>query len=351
VPEPVSSPGRRTTRKGDDPLVFHDRKRLVAAVTGLVALLVLAVFPAGSSSAKPSISDVKKRVDTLYHQAEQAQERLNDVQVELRDLNKDLSVLRADENRSAERLSGARADVESSVVRQYVGDGVSAVGHVIVSDDPRAFLGQLSTMSTFNALQDGLYADYATELKALELRKRATGRRAADVAKAQQKLVAEQEKVDAALTEAKTVLADLEAAERAKLLAAAAAGGPIDLPSNIPASGRAAIAIKYAMAQVGDRYVYGAAGPNSFDCSGLMMMAWAQAGVGLPHSSRSQYGSGPHVSRDALQPGDLVFYYSPISHVGMYIGNGLIVHAANPSAGVRVSGVFSMPYAGAVRLG
>ena len=105
------------------------------------------------------------------------------------------------------------------------------------------------------------------------------------------------------------------------------------------------------MAQVGDSYSYGAAGPNAFDCSGLTMMAWAQAGVGLPHSSSAQYGSGPHVAASELRPGDLVFYYSPISHVGMYIGNGLIVHAANPGAGVRVSELYSMPYVGAVRPG
>ena len=80
-------------------------------------------------------------------------------------------------------------------------------------------------------------------------------------------------------------------------------------------------------------------------------MAWAQAGVGLPHSSSAQFGAGPHISSSALQPGDLVFYYSPISHVGMYIGNGLIVHAANPGTGVLVAGLFSMPYSGAVRPG
>jgi cell wall-associated NlpC family hydrolase len=116
-------------------------------------------------------------------------------------------------------------------------------------------------------------------------------------------------------------------------------------------SGRAGAAVSYAMSQVGDAYVYGAAGPSSYDCSGLTMMAWAQAGVGLPHSSSAQFGSGPHVSSRDLQPGDLVFYYSPISHVAIYIGNGLIVHAAHPGAGVRVAGVFSMPYSGAVRPG
>jgi cell wall-associated NlpC family hydrolase len=105
------------------------------------------------------------------------------------------------------------------------------------------------------------------------------------------------------------------------------------------------------MAQVGKAYVYGAAGPNAYDCSGLTMRAWGAAGVGLPHSSGAQQGSGTRVSEGELRPGDLVFYYSPVSHVGMYIGHGLIVNALNPGAGVRVSGLHSMPYSGAVRPG
>ena len=105
------------------------------------------------------------------------------------------------------------------------------------------------------------------------------------------------------------------------------------------------------MAQVGKAYVYGAAGPSAFDCSGLTMMAWAQAGVALPHSSSAQFSSGPHIAESDLQPGDLVFYYSPISHVGMYIGNGMIVNAENPGAGIRVTSLHTMPYVGAVRPG
>jgi cell wall-associated NlpC family hydrolase len=81
------------------------------------------------------------------------------------------------------------------------------------------------------------------------------------------------------------------------------------------------------------------------------MASWAQAGVGLPHSSSAQFSSGPHVPASQLQPGDLVFYDQPISHVGMYIGGGMIVHAANPSTGVTISGLYSMPYSGAVRPG
>ena len=116
-------------------------------------------------------------------------------------------------------------------------------------------------------------------------------------------------------------------------------------------NGRAGVAVSTALAQLGKPYKYAAVGPGSFDCSGLTMFAWRAAGVSLPHSSAAQYASLPHVSQDQLAPGDLVFYYSPVSHVAIYIGNGTIIHAANPSTGVVEAPVGSMPISGAVRPG
>ena len=153
--------------------------------------------------------------------------------------------------------------------------------------------------------------------------------------------------IDAKAADAKAQLDGLEAKQREAILAGDYSGG---IPE-VDATGRAATALKYALAQVGKPYVWGAAGPSAFDCSGLMMAAWGAAGVGLPHSSRAQAGYGTPVSQSELKPGDLVFYYHPISHVGMYIGNGLIVNAENPSVGVKVTGLYSMPYVGAVRPG
>jgi len=126
--------------------------------------------------------------------------------------------------------------------------------------------------------------------------------------------------------------------------------GPL-LQVKIPVHPDEHVAVHYAMAQVGKPYVYGAAGPSAYDCSGLTMAAWGAAGVGLPHSSSAQYGYGTHISPSQLQPGDLVFYYSPISHVDMYIGNGMVVGAQNPSDGIRVVPLYSMPFVGAVRPG
>ncbi|WP_318151993.1 NlpC/P60 family protein [Nocardioides hwasunensis] len=306
-------------------------------------------MPATPAQADPSIKDVKVRVDRLYHEAEAAQERLHDAKLELADLRSDLSGLEADQERQDDRLDAVRAQVSDAVVRQLEGEGISTVGQIVVAEDPGSFLDSLSTMSSFNDLQSSLLSNYDTELEALEIRREATDARTTEIAELTDQLSTEKDTVDEKLAEAKDVLADLEAEERERLLASR--GSSVRMPSDVPASGRAAAAVQYAMAQVGDAYVYGAAGENAFDCSGLTMRAWAQAGVALPHSSSAQFGFGPRVAASDLQPGDLVFYYSPISHVGMYIGNGMIVHAANPGTGVVVSGLYSMPFVGAVRPG
>jgi cell wall-associated NlpC family hydrolase len=312
-----------------------------------VLAVAVGFIPSSPAQAEPDIKDVQARVDRLYHEAEQASERYNDAKLELAALKRDLGSLKADQARQDTQLESVRTRVQDAVVRQYEGQGMSAVGQLIVSDDPSTFLGQLSTMSAYNDLQGQMFDSYATELKALDIRREASEQRAADVAATEKKLAAEKATIDKNLAEAKSLLGDLKEKERQALLSR----GEVRMPSEVPASGRAAAAVQYAMAQVGKAYVYGAAGPSAYDCSGLTLAAWAQAGVALPHSSSAQYSSGPHIAASDLRPGDLVFYYSPISHVGMYIGNGMIVNALNPGAGVRVSSLYSMPYVGAVRPG
>ena len=327
------------------------RKRLITTFSALALATTIGLVPTTSAQAEPDISDVQARVDRLYHEAEQASERYNDAKIELDALQRDLDSLRADQERQDAELGDVREQVQDSLLRQFEGQGISAVGEVFVSDDPGAFLSQLSTMSAYDNYQDGLLDDYATEVKALDIRQSATTTRLGQVSATEEKLASEKATIDDNLAEAEGLLEELKEEERAAVLSRSSSAAPSAAPTDVPASGRAAAAVAYAMAQVGDSYVYGAAGPSAFDCSGLTMMAWAQAGVALPHSSSAQYSSGSRVSASDLQPGDLVFYYSPISHVGMYIGNGLIAHAANPSSGVEVSELYSMPYVGAVRPG
>ncbi len=332
--------GRTTSRR-------TRRHRIVTAFSGLAIAIAMGLVPATSAQAEPEIADVQARVDRLYHEAEQASERYNDARLELSELRQDLDSLSSDQERQDQALTSVRDRLAESVVDQYEGSDISAAGQVFLSSDSSSFLSQLTTMAAYGDFQDQLFDDYATEVEALGIRQDATERRADQVAALETRLAAEKQTIDERHSEAEALLDRLKAEEREALLTR----GTVRMPSDVPASGRAAAAVQYAMAQVGDSYVYGAAGPSAFDCSGLTMMAWAQAGVGLPHSSSAQYSSGPRVSAADLQPGDLVFYYSPISHVGMYIGNGLIVHAANPGSGVLVSELYSMPYVGAVRPG
>ena len=163
----------------------------------------------------------------------------------------------------------------------------------------------------------------------------------------------ERDAADAKLDEAQELLSRLKAEERERLAAleeqraddAAAAArlhsGSGTRTGNVSGSGRGSTAASYALAQVGKPYVFGAAGPSAFDCSGLTMAAWASAGVGLPHAASQQYAMTARVDSGSLIPGDLVFFYSDLHHVGIYVGGGTFVHAANPGDGVVAEPLFS----------
>jgi peptidoglycan DL-endopeptidase CwlO len=321
------------------------------------------------TQAEPDIDTVQSRVDRLYHQAEQASERFNDARLEVKAARGRLTALESRLARQKSKVETVRAQVATAVVAQYQGQALSSTSQVMLSDDPDDFIDQLTTVSAFNDQQSQMMAEFAVQARRLETREQAAQREVTKIAETSRELGEEKAEIDDKAAKAKELLKTLEeraaarasrseartasgsAAARASRSEATPPGSAAAPAASAPASGRAAAAVRYAMAQVGKSYVYGAAGPSAFDCSGLTMMAWAQAGVGLPHSSGAQMGSGTPVSQSELQPGDLVFYYSPVSHVGMYIGNGQIVNALNPGAGVGISGVNDMPYSGAVRPG
>jgi cell wall-associated NlpC family hydrolase len=348
--------------------VNDGRKRYPRVLATLsIAALGAGMLVASPSSATPDVGDVQTRVDRLYRQAEQASERYDHARMQMHRADRRLEQLRSEVHQERAKVAQVRRLVAASVVAQYQGQALTSTSQVLLSRDPDTFLSQLSTISQFNDQQTQLMASYAVHARQLDTRRADAARELAGIERTKRQLGAEKAQIDEKAARAKKLLATLKqqaaqrAAERASRSAdRAAATAPAAAPSSstgtgtapaVPASGRAAAAVHYALAQVGKAYVYGAAGPSAFDCSGLTMMAWAQAGVRLPHSSSAQMGYGTPVSQSQLQPGDLVFYYSPVSHVGMYIGNGQIVNAENPSVGVKITGVNSMPYAGAVRPG
>jgi cell wall-associated NlpC family hydrolase len=316
----------------------------------LTAFVTVAIGLAGtdSASAKPDVNTVKKQVEKLDRQAEAASERYNAAKVKLAQTQTKLSALNADLSRQAALVSSMRRQVAAMVVEQYQGDALSTTSQLVLSSNPDAFLDNLSAVSAYNSQRGQVMTQYSTELSTLHLRKTAVTAESTRLRALAKEMGSAKKAIDKKAAKAHALLDTLQGTTRETLFSSGGYNGP--LPS-VGGSSRAAIAVRFALAQVGKSYVYGAAGPSSYDCSGLTMRAWGAAGVGLPHSSNAQQGYGTRVSESELQPGDLVFYYSPVSHVGMYIGNGLIVNAENPSVGVRVTGLHSMPYSGAVRPG
>jgi cell wall-associated NlpC family hydrolase len=329
--------------------VLNGRKRTASFLATLcIAAMSGSVLASSPTYAEPDISDVKERVHSLYEQAEQASERYNDARIELKQAKTRLHALRADLRRQQAKVDAVRTEVARAVVAQYQGQALSSTTQVLLAKDPDKFLDQLATVSGYNDQQAEMMAGFAVQAKQLEMRKAAAQRELDRIAKTEKTLADEKAEIDDKAAEAKDLLGRLESRAAARVSRSSERTAPL---STVAVSGNAGAAVNYALAQVGDAYVYGASGPNAFDCSGLTMMAWAQGGVGLPHSSSAQFNMGTPVSSSQLQPGDLVFYYSPVSHVGIYIGNGQIVHAANPSTGVAVAPVNSMPFSGAVRPG
>ena len=326
--------------------MLNGRKRTASFLATLcITAMSGSMLAASPTFAEPDISDVQARVDSLYAQAEKASERYNDAKIELKQAQTRLRALRADLSRQQQRVDAVRTEVAQAVVSQYQGQALSTTTQVLLAKDPDTFLDQIATVSGYNDQQAEMMADFAVQAQQLEMREAAAKRELARIAETEKALADEKAEIDDKAAEAKELLGRLEAR------ATPVSRDATRVPTNVAVSGNAGAAVQYGLAQVGDAYVYGAAGPDAFDCSGLTMMAWAQAGVSLPHSSSAQFGMGTPVSQSELAPGDLVFYYSPVSHVGIYIGNGQIVHAANPSSGVEVSPVFSMPYSGARRVG
>ena len=332
------------------------RAKRVVAGAGAAALASVTLLPT-TGHAEPTINEVEQRLDTLYHDAEVAQERLNTLNERLDDSRERLTSLRTDlrkQRRQYNRMSDMVAGMVAAEA-QSVDAQLSATQKLLLADNPDDFLANLAAQEALSAHKGATLGRFSATAEKLELRERQVQTEVTQVRVDQKKAAEHESTVDSKVAEAEDLLAELEAERRAELREQrqeeASRSGARPAPTTTAVSGSAAAAVDFALAQVGDAYVYGAAGPDAWDCSGLTMGAWAAAGVSLPHSSSAQMSSGTPVSSSALQPGDLVFYYSPVSHVGIYIGNGQIVHASNPSDPVNVAPVFSMPFSGAVRPG
>jgi cell wall-associated NlpC family hydrolase len=365
------------------------RRRLTSVA--LVAAFGVAVVGIGSPA--PASADVAQQIragqaqlDSLNLKAEAAAENFNAGRIRLADAQRTVGIAKAAAQRADTELDAVRQQVDVIAATAYSRGGSPVELQVLSGGSPQTFLDQMTSLtyvsrsqqSIMSSLQTARHrqAQAAADAQAavaqaeVTLNGLATDRTAVQTAaaQAQQVLAAlqvkQQQLIQAARDAATRKAAQARAAQlareaRATALAAAAFRTQPVTETVAPApvrhySGNAVqTALQAAQDQLGKPYQWGAAGPDSFDCSGLTLFAYAQAGISLPHYTGDQWNQGRHVSRGELQPGDLVFFEKNLGHVGMYIGNGNFIHAPHTGDVVKISsltGWYDSEYAGAVRL-
>ena len=324
----------------------------------MISLASLATVAAPAAQADPSrIASARNQVMDLQAKAESATERYNQAQGRLSEVESTLGVLRAKAARQKRELNAVMGSVDSLARSTYMSGGMDSSLQVLLANDPSQFLSQAAAVDQVAQAQSASIRRTQTARLRLAQTQAEMAAKEKIAQGVRNDMAAAKADADRQLAAANNVLAGLQAQERKRLAAIdarahrasqTAAHRAQQQISTRPIPGvnpRATKAVRYALAQVGDRYVAAASGPNSFDCSGLTMTAWRQAGVSLPHLSYSQYSKVRKIPLSQAKPGDLVFYFGgSVHHVGMYIGGGKMVHAANPGDGVEISSVLGPWY-------
>ncbi|MEW2613213.1 NlpC/P60 family protein [Streptomyces sp. NPDC047880] len=332
------------------------------AVTIALAGAATATGFDGTGHAEPQLTpgQVKAKVDQLYQEAEVATEKYNGAKEKAAAAGQRLRDLQDQAARKEERLNSARDALGSVAAAQYRAGGIDPAVQLALSDDPDRYLENAEFVERAETRQSAAVARVRKQLREIEQLRGAAHIELTSLKSRQGELKRHKRTITGRLGSAQRLLSRLDAQERSPLgvsqdRASRSADGrdalaaPGSASSQAPDS-RAGAAVSYAYQKLGSPYVWGATGPNAFDCSGLVQAAYLAAGVSLPRTTYSQIAAGRRVDRSELLPGDLVFFYAGVSHVGIYVGNGRMIHAPNPSAPVRVAPLDEMPFAGATRV-
>ncbi|CAL9434265.1 hypothetical protein SUDANB15_02099 [Streptomyces sp. enrichment culture] len=318
------------------------RARVTVLTTAAAAAVALSSQAANAApSEKPSKDEVKAKVDKLYQQAEQATEKYNGAKEKQEKLQKEISTIQDDVARGQQELNELRDGLGSMASAQYRSGGIDPSVQLFLSSDPDDYLDKASTLDQLSTQQVDALKEIQEKQRELAQQRSEASEKLKDLASTRTELGKKKKEVQGKLAAAQKLLNSLTAAEKAQLAEeqnrATRTSEREALSANVPAgSGRAAAAFAAAQSKLGTPYVYGATGPSSFDCSGLTSWAYAQAGVGIPRTSEAQTGAGTKIySVSQLKVGDLVFFFNDLHHVGLYAGNGQIIHAPRTGTVVR----------------
>ncbi|MGH3646269.1 MAG: NlpC/P60 family protein [Micromonosporaceae bacterium] len=294
--------------------------RFFALLVTLGVTLGLAAT-ATPAAADPSIQELEAKIEKLAAQLgpviekyNQARDKLDETKAKAARLAKSMKPLQ-------DKADKMYAEVGKIAKQAYKGGRASAVNALLGSGSPETLVDQLSTLDRLAAGQQKGLHGLELITSRLNRQKGAIDSLLADRREIEHDLAARKKKIQGQIDK-------LQELRRKAYGEKYGNNKPSYIPPYIP--GPAGKAVRYAIAQIGDPYSFGSDGPDSFDCSGLVLASWREAGVSLPHSSKKQYYATRRVSRDELAPGDIVFYYSDIHHDAVYVGDGWIVHAPEP---------------------
>ncbi|GAA2741442.1 MULTISPECIES: NlpC/P60 family protein [Kitasatospora] len=342
-----------------------------ARVSILTAAAATAVALSAQSGAHadpaPTKDQVKQQVDALNEQAEVKTEAYNAAVEKQQTLQKQVTQIQDQVARQQAQVTTVQDSLAGIAAEQYRTGGIDPTVQLMLSSSPDSFLGQAGALNQVGSTQADLLKSFKDEQSKLDQQRQEAEGKLGELDSTTKSLKADKDDIQAKLAKAQDLLNTLTQQERDALAAAeakAAADSKAsaerasrDAPranlANLPASsGYAAAAVAAAESKLGSWYSYGATGPSTFDCSGLMQWAYGQAGVSIPRTSQAQAGAGTSVGTDIAnaKPGDLIIYYGDQHHVGMYVGNGQIIHAPHTGAQVRYESATAMPISRIVRV-
>ncbi|WP_217145506.1 NlpC/P60 family protein [Streptomyces sp. AC627_RSS907] len=320
------------------------------AAVGLLSVAA-AVLGAAPATAAPH-DDRRAEVDRLYTEAEKATEAYNEADARTDALREEVSTAQDAIARQQARINTMRDALGSLAGAQYRSGGIDPSLALLLSAEPDDYLDKALVLDRISTHQSGRLRELQEALRELAQDRAEAAGKLTELEKGRKAVAAHKKTVERKLARARKLLNSLPDDQRAAYDRGSRSGrtdlvGP---GTATPASGRAAAALAAARSALGKPYVWGANGPSSFDCSGLVQWAYAQAGVGLPRTSQAQAGAGRRVSPAEARPGDLVAYRDDASHIGMYAGDGRVIHAPYPGAPVRYDPVGMMPVSSVTRV-
>lgn len=327
----------------------------------IVFALLLGLIPSSNSWAVPTVETAQNEVDRLRTLAAEKFEAANEATIRIKQLEKQTSLLEGRESALRKELDSAGLTLSRIAVSQYTSSGLGQGLDLLFSSDPTKYLSDAGVLEMVSRKYGQQLREFALKKQNVEATQLVVQDKTAllraeraklnrQVADAKKDLAAAQKILNSLKKEDRERLAREEAARESKILNESKKYAQSYKGDNT----RGSIALKYALAQVGDVYVWAAAGPTRWDCSGLTMRSFQKAGVSLPHSSRIQVKYGKNIPASSLKPGDLLFFGKPISHVSIYMGGGKMVQAPRPGKRVEVVKFVKMfgkkPFVGARRL-